>query len=75
MLAAPALIDRSTTNHWAGVSRKDTELFQDGGQLKREKDIHHHGPRPISIICHLPDPYCFSLVTTFKLLYNVMFAF
>ncbi len=30
---------------------------------KREKDIYHDSPRPISIICHLPDPSC--LVTTF----------
>jgi hypothetical protein len=38
-------------------------LFQDGGQIKRKKDIYHHGPKPIPIICHLPDPPCFSLVT------------
>jgi hypothetical protein len=29
-------------------------------------DIDHHGPRPISIICHLSDPPTFSLPTTFK---------
>jgi hypothetical protein len=23
----------------------ETELFQDGGQIKREKDICHHGPK------------------------------
>ncbi len=28
--------------------------------------IYHHGPKPISIICHLPNPLCFYLVTTFK---------
>ncbi len=27
----------------------------------------HHGPRQISILCHLPDTPCLSLVTTFKL--------
>jgi hypothetical protein len=44
----------------------ETELFQDGGQIKREKDIYHHGPKHIQIICHLPDPPSFSLPTTFK---------
>jgi hypothetical protein len=28
-------------------------------QIKREKDIYHHDSKPISIICHLPDPTCF----------------
>ena len=44
---------------WA---EKETELLQDGSQTKREEDIYHHGPRPISIICHHPNPPCFSLV-------------
>jgi hypothetical protein len=44
----------------------ETELFQDGGQIKREKDIYHHGPKHIPIICHLPDPPSYSLPTTFK---------
>ncbi len=51
MLAAPILIGRSMTNSWAGVSRKVIELIQDGGQIKRETDIYHHGSGPISIIC------------------------
>jgi hypothetical protein len=41
---------------WA---EKEIDLFQDEGQIKREKDIYHHGPRPICIICHLPDPLLF----------------
>ncbi len=45
---------------------KEIALFQDGGQIKRENDIYHHAPRPISITCHLPAPPYFSLVTTFK---------
>jgi hypothetical protein len=45
---------------------KEIDLFQDGGQIKREKDIYHHVPKPISIICHLPDSPPFSLPTTFK---------
>ncbi len=54
MLAAPALIVRSMTNYWAGVSGNgNRKLFQDGGQIKREKDIYHHSPRPIYIY-HLP---------------------
>jgi hypothetical protein len=44
----------------------ETELFQGGGQIKREKDIYHHGPKHNPIICHLPDPPSFSLSTTFK---------
>jgi hypothetical protein len=31
-------------------------LFQDGGHFKRGKNIHHHGPRQILNICHLPAP-------------------
>ncbi len=34
--------------------------------LKREKDIYHHGPTPISIICHLCHPSYFSLVSPCK---------
>jgi hypothetical protein len=65
MLAAPALIDRSMTNYWAGVSGKENKLFQDGGQIKREKDIYHH--KYLSFATFL-DPPCFSLVTTFNVL-------
>jgi hypothetical protein len=65
MLAAPILINISMTNYCACVSGKGNtvELIQDGGQIKRETDIYHHGPGPISIICQLPGPPCFSLVT------------
>jgi hypothetical protein len=34
--------------------------------LKREKDIYHHGPTPIPIICHLCHPSYFSLVSPCK---------
>jgi hypothetical protein len=37
---------------------KEIELFQDGGQKRREKDIYHHGLRPI---CHLSDPPLFLI--------------
>ncbi len=47
MLAAPALIDRLMTIYWAGVNGKGKKLVQDGGQIKREKDIYHHSLRPI----------------------------
>ncbi len=66
MLAAPILINRSMTNYCACVSGKGIELIQDGGQIKREADIYHHGPGSISIICQLPGPPCFLLETTFK---------
>ncbi len=45
---------------------KAIELIGDGGQTKRETDIYHHGPRPQSIICQLPDPPFYSLVATFN---------
>ncbi len=45
---------------------KKIELIQDGGQIKRETDIYHHGLGPRSIVGQLPGPRCFSLVTTFK---------
>jgi hypothetical protein len=36
MLAAPALIDRSMNNyHGLEGTEKETELFQDGGKIKR----------------------------------------
>ncbi len=41
--AAPILIDRSMTNYWAGVSRKGNRIIPNGGQIKRQKDIYHHG--------------------------------
>ncbi len=44
----------------------ETDLIQDGGQVKRQTDIDHHGPKYILIISHLPDPPTFSLPTTFK---------
>jgi hypothetical protein len=53
-------------------TKTETELFQDGCQIKREKDIYHHGPKHILIICHLPDPPSFSLPTTFKLLLSCL---
>jgi hypothetical protein len=28
-------------------------FFQDGDESKKGKKIPHHGPKPISIICHL----------------------
>jgi hypothetical protein len=49
MLAAPVLINRSMTNYWAGVSGKGNRIIQDGGQINRETDIYHNGPRPLSI--------------------------
>jgi hypothetical protein len=55
------------TNYRVGVSGTKKEL-EDGGQIKREKDIFHCSLRPISIICKLPNPPCFSLVTTFKVI-------
>ncbi len=66
MLAAPALINRSITNYWAWVSGKGNRIIPRWRPNKKRKG--HLTPRSEtkSIICHLPDPPCFSLVTTFK---------
>ena len=53
----------------------ETDLIQDGGQVKRQTDIDHHGPKYILIICHLPDPPTFSLPTTFNLSQALIFCF
>jgi hypothetical protein len=28
------------------MAEKEIDLTQDGGKLKRQKDIYHHGPKP-----------------------------
>jgi hypothetical protein len=45
MFAAPTQTDRLMTTVIIGLecAEKEIELFQDGGQIKKEKDIHHHG--------------------------------
>jgi hypothetical protein len=65
--AAPTLADRLMTviSDLEGAET-ETELFKDGGQNKRQKDIYVHCPKHIQIICHLPDPSSFSLPTTFN---------
>jgi hypothetical protein len=35
-------------------------------KIKRQTNLDRHGPRPITNVCHLPDPTYFSLQTTFK---------
>ncbi len=42
----------------------EIELIQDDSQIKIEKDIYHHGPRPNPINCHFLHPSYFSLVIT-----------
>ncbi len=41
----------------------ETELFQDGGKIKREKDIYHHGLNSQAYSDHLPPfwPNFFSI--------------
>ncbi len=45
---------------------QEIDLIQDYGKIKRQKDIHHHGPKHIPNLCHLRDPPHFSLVTNFN---------
>ncbi len=42
------------------------DFIQDGGKIKKQKNIDHHGSKYILIVCHLPMPPTFSLVPTFK---------
>jgi hypothetical protein len=81
-LAAPALMlcnkgdghvsstspnQQAMTNYRAGVSGTGNRIIPRWQpNKKREKDIYHRGSRPISIICHLPNPPYFSLVGTFN---------
>jgi hypothetical protein len=65
MLAAPAPIGKSMTNYWAGLRGKRNRIIprwrpnmKIKGHLTPQSDT-------VSIICHLPDPPCFSLVTTY----------
>ncbi len=57
---------------WAETER---EFFQDGSKIKREKDIYHHGPKPIPIICPLPEPPSFSLPITFNPILHMWFRY
>ncbi len=47
--------------------KKETDLIQDGSQIKRQKDIYYHGPKNTLIIYHLCNPSHFSLGPTFKI--------
>jgi hypothetical protein len=42
------------------------DLIQDGSKYKRNKDIDHHHPKHIPIVCHLREPSHFTLVPTFS---------
>ncbi len=65
-LAAHPLIGRPSLNNCAAVSGKGNRFNTRWRWIQRQTDIDHHSPRPISIICHFPDPPFFSLPTTFK---------
>jgi hypothetical protein len=66
MLGAPALIGRSMTYYWAGVSGKGNIIFPRWQPNKKRKG--YLSPLSKTNIYHLPpsDPPCFSLVTTFN---------
>jgi hypothetical protein len=54
----------STLPIWKAVAfsircrKAETEInfIQDGGKIKRQKDINHHVPKHSPTICHLGDP-------------------
>jgi hypothetical protein len=51
----------------AAVANRNGNMFffQDGSNIKKEKNTDHHGPRTFPKISHLSDPPLFSLSTTF----------
>ncbi len=52
---------------WDIAQSREYAVFQNVCQIKYLTSIHHHGQRPILIICRLSDHPYFSLVTTFRL--------
>jgi hypothetical protein len=50
----------------------ETDLIQDGSQVKRQTDIDHHGPKYILIICHLPEPLFFHYPLPLKGFYMII---
>ncbi len=71
-------LDDINTVNWS-----ETDLFQDGGQIKKEKDIYHHAPNHIPIICNLLDPpsfyplplFLFNAITVCKFVVHVCTSF
>ncbi len=59
---------RQDITYWYCFTGAETEIhkIKDNRKIKRKTNLDRHGPRPIPIICHLPDPPSFSLPTTFK---------
>jgi hypothetical protein len=53
MLAAPTLIGRLMSIYSPGVSGKENRI-NPRWRPNLKKDIYHHSPSPIPIICHLP---------------------
>jgi hypothetical protein len=56
-------------------AEKETDVLQTGGNIKKGKNIHLHGPRTIPNICKLLDPPTFSLVPSFKVHNFYVFTF
>ena len=54
---------------WFYLAEMEIHQRKDDGKIKPQKNIDCHGPRPISIGCHLPDPPFLSLQTTFKVIF------
>ncbi len=53
--------------YWFCFTGEETEIrIKDHSKIKRHTNLDRRRPRPIPIICHLPDPPSFSLPTTFK---------
>jgi hypothetical protein len=40
--------------------------IKDDNKIKRQTNLNRRRPRPIPIICHVPDPPSFSLPATFN---------
>jgi hypothetical protein len=44
--------------------------FKEYSKMKQQTNLECHSPRPKAVVCHLPDPPCFSLVITFNTFFH-----
>jgi hypothetical protein len=44
------------------LKEKETSIFQDSGQIQKQRNIDHHNASLVANICHLLGPPYFSLV-------------
>ncbi len=55
-VAAFCLFMRKSPNKFVLLGENGKHLNEDDRKIKQQTNLDRHGPRPISNICHLPDP-------------------